>query len=124
MIEREEKGSVVLPKRYARKLTFYARALGMRYDKFARGPPKGFPKRQGRESGIREKENLMTLLKSIALYNGRTRVNEEDFNEFRRLWKYINFKFNYFKLGDTVDIELELERRTIEKRTCECSTRR
>ena len=54
-----------------------------------------------------EKENLMTLLKSIALYNGRTRVNKEDFNEFRRLWRYINFNFNYFKLDDTVDMEAE-----------------
>ena len=98
LIKREEKASVVLPRHYARKLTYYARFLGMRYDKFARGPPKDFPKRQGRESGIRPKENLMTLLKSIALYNGRTRVNEEDFDEFRRLWRYINFKFNYFKL--------------------------
>jgi len=105
LIKREEKASVVLPRHYARKLTFYARALGMRYDRFARQPPKGFPKRQGRESGIRIKENLMTLLKSIALYNGRTRVNKEDFNEFRRLWKYINFKFNYFTLDDTVDME-------------------
>jgi len=104
LIKREEKAIVVLPRYYARKLTFYARALGMRYDKFARQPPEGFLKRQGRESGIRIKENLMTLLKSIALYNGRTRVNKEDFNEFRRLWRYMNFKFNYFKLDDTIDV--------------------
>jgi len=43
--------------------------------------------------GIRTKENLMAFLKSIALYKGSRTVQHEDIEEFRRLYRWMNYSF-------------------------------
>ena len=43
--------------------------------------------------GIRAKENLMTFLKSVALYHGRSVVVREDYDELLRLYRFMNFSF-------------------------------
>jgi len=43
--------------------------------------------------GVRALENLSTYVKSVALYNGRQKVTEDDFNEFLWLFNWMNFKY-------------------------------
>jgi len=88
---REEKTKVTLPPKYAKKLNIYALLLAKRLEAFSRKSPSDMRK-ENRLVGIRAKENLMTLLKAIALYHGRTIVKREDFEEFRRLYRYMNYK--------------------------------
>jgi hypothetical protein len=49
-------------------------------------------KKENRLIGIRAKENLMTFLEAIALYHGRTIVTKKDFEEFRKLYRFMNYK--------------------------------
>lgn len=44
--------------------------------------------------GIRLQKQLQHLMKGHALMNGRTEVNEEDYQFILELSDYINFKFN------------------------------
>jgi hypothetical protein len=90
--KREEKTEVKLQKHYARDLNIYALLLARRLEMFSRKSPTDM-NRENRLVGIRTKENLMTFLKAVALYHGRTIVKREDFEEFRKLYRYMNYKF-------------------------------
>ncbi len=81
---------VELPESLAGELTTYAIYLAHRIQKFA-----STKSVDGKDSlfGVRAKENLMTLLKSIALYNGNRTVEKEDLKELMHLYKYMNFNF-------------------------------
>jgi hypothetical protein len=92
--KRVEKAVVTLPKKYSKKLNMYAILLAKRLEKFSRKSPIKQTQERARLLGIRTKENFMALLKSIALYNGRTAVTNRDFEEFRRLYHYMNYKFH------------------------------
>jgi len=93
VFKREEKVKVTLPERYAKELNLYAILLAKRLEKFSRKSPIRETEERERLLGIRTKENLMTFLKSIALYNGGTTVTQEHFDEFVRLYEYMNYKF-------------------------------
>jgi hypothetical protein len=87
---REEKTKVTLSPKYAKKLNIYALLLARRLEAFSRKSPNSV-KNESRLIGIRAKENLMTFLKAIALYHGRTAVTKEDFEEFRKLYHFMNY---------------------------------
>lgn len=89
--KREEKVKVKMPSHYAKSLNIYAVLLARRLDAFSRKSPSDMQK-ESRLVGIRTKENLMTFLKAMALYHGRTTVTKSDFIEFRKLYRYMNYK--------------------------------
>ena len=91
--KRQKKSKVTLPRKYARKLTPYALTLARDLESFSRNCP--IEKAQEmRLLGIRCKENLMTFLKAIALYRGRKIVRRADFEEFHRLYSWMNYQFH------------------------------
>jgi hypothetical protein len=89
--KKEEKTKVKLSPKYSKKLNIYAILLARRLEAFSRKSPCDMRK-ENRLIGIRTKENLMTLLKAIALYHGRSVVKKRDFEEFRRLYRHMNYK--------------------------------
>jgi hypothetical protein len=89
--KREERDEVKLPKQYAEKLTAPALILSRELEKISRKDP--MSKQQGSLIGIRPKENFMTLLKAIALYNGSHTVQKEHYDEFIRLFRWMNYRF-------------------------------
>lgn len=96
IIKREEKAEVELPKKYAVALNIFALVMARRIESVAHHPKTVFNGEASDEQlcGIRSKENLMGLLKAIALYHGRRIVIREDFDELRALYRFMNFKFN------------------------------
>jgi hypothetical protein len=86
-VKREETSVVNLPGQYARELDFYAKMMANNVERAARA--------YTRESlvGIRAKENLMTLLKAIALYDGCSTVRREHMDELLELYQYMNFEY-------------------------------
>ena len=93
LIKREEKAKVKLPKQYADGLNIYALILAKKIEKIASNPKTVF-KGDNELCGIRAKENLMTFLKAIALYDGRTTVMKKDMEELDRLYRWMNYNFN------------------------------
>lgn len=91
--KRKKKANVTLPRKYAKKLTPYAITLARELEKFSRKSPIKKAEEM-RLLGIRCKENLMTFLKSIALYKGRETVQKKDFEEFQGLYRWMNYQFN------------------------------
>lgn len=91
--KRKKKAKVTLPRKYAKKLTPYAITLARELENFSRKSPIKKTEEM-RLLGIRCKENLMTFLKSIALYKGRKVVQKEDFEEFQGLYRWMNYQFN------------------------------
>lgn len=81
---------VELPENLANRLTIPAIFLAKKIQKFA--STKSVDEKESL-FGVRAKENLMTLLKSIALYNGHRTVNEKDLKELISLYEYMNFNF-------------------------------
>jgi len=92
VLKREEKATVKLSKPYADLLNAFALFLAQRIEEVASHPKTVF-EGDNRLCGIRAKENLMTLLKAIALYHGRDIVTRKDFDEMTRLYRFMNFKF-------------------------------
>jgi hypothetical protein len=92
VIKRREKATVKLPKKYSDRLTPLALKLSSRIEDAASHPKTVF-EGSNKLCGIRAKENLMTFLKAIALYHGRTSVIRKDFNELKRLYHFMNFRF-------------------------------
>jgi hypothetical protein len=90
--KREEKVEVKLPKYYAEKLTLPALILSRRLEGFSRLDP--ISKKQGSLIGIRPKENFMTFLKAIALYNDSNTVQKEHLDIFLKLFRWMNYDFN------------------------------
>jgi hypothetical protein len=91
--KRKKKVKVVLPKKHSRQLNPYAITLARELENFSRKSPIETADEM-RLLGIRCKENLMTFLKSIALYHGRKTVRKKDFEEFTGLYRWMNYKFN------------------------------
>jgi hypothetical protein len=89
-LKREEGVDVRLPSYYTGVLTPYAKALACAVNEFAKKPDLD----SDRVFGVRFKENLMTYLKAIALYDGCYRVRQQHFDEFRELFHFMNFRFN------------------------------
>jgi hypothetical protein len=81
---------VELPESLASELTNYAVFLARRIQNFASA---NSVSKKDSLFGVRAKENLMTLLKSIALYNGNRTATKEDFKELMSLHRYMNFYF-------------------------------
>jgi len=96
----EEQVEVELPEDLLKPIDFFAQRLAERYDQFCTKPPKDMDTGTPRSFGLREKENLMILLKAIALYDGRTRVERQDIRKLVALWKYMNFDFRRFDYYD------------------------
>ena len=94
--KREEKSTVVLPKHYARALNSYAKLLSRRLERFSKTSSMRKTEAQ-RLVGVRPKENLMTLLKAIALYHGCTTVRKEHFKELQELYNFMNYDFRKIK---------------------------
>lgn len=92
-LKRRKKAKVTLPRKYAKKLTPYAITLARELENFSRKSPIKKAEEM-RLLGIRCKENLMTFLKSIALYKGRKIVQKKDFEEFQGLYRWMNYQFN------------------------------
>lgn len=98
VFQRREKIKVNLPDRYARALTPYAVLLSRKLEKFSRKSPLQKAVERNRLLGIRPKENMMGLLKAVALYHGRQMVKEADFEEFQRLYRHMNYEMR--EIGD------------------------
>jgi len=92
--KREEKVEVTLPPHFSKHLKIYSVYLAKQLERFSRKSPIKETNERDRLLGIRAKENLMAFLKSIALYHGSTTVQQEHFDEFARLYEYMNYKFN------------------------------
>jgi hypothetical protein len=92
LLKREEKVDVTLPEKFSSRLNILALILARKVDERASHPKTVF-NGESELCGIRAKENLMTFLKSIALYRGRDVVTESDFDELRRLYRFMNFNF-------------------------------
>lgn len=90
-LKREEKVDVSLPTIYAEKLTLPAKILSRYLERFSKIDP--ISKKQGSLIGIRPKENFMTLLKAIALYNGSNSVQQEHLDIFYDLFRWMNYNF-------------------------------
>lgn len=97
-LKTKKKTVVKLPKKYSDKLTKLAILLAKRIDNVASHPKTVF-EGDNELCGIRAKENLMTLLKAIALYHERSVVVREDFDELLRLYRFMNFSFR--KINDS-----------------------
>ena len=76
---------VVLPDSYSMTLKMGAKILAKETEKWTNSPDELI--------GVRALENLSTYVKSVALYNGRQKVTEDDFNEFLWLFNWMNFKY-------------------------------
>jgi hypothetical protein len=98
--KRNKKVTVILDRRYAKKLTRPAILLARELERFSRRDP--ISKMNGSLIGIRAKENFMTLLKSIALYHGRRIVEKSDYLEFMRLFHWMNYDFNKIDEAESV----------------------
>jgi hypothetical protein len=92
VLKRREKRAVELPKKYSDKLNVLALSLARKIEAAASRPKTVF-EGDNKLCGIRAKENLMTFLKAIALYHGRSVVVREDFDELLRLYRFMNFSF-------------------------------
>jgi hypothetical protein len=90
-IKREEKTVVECPEVFMKALNPYVAVIAKEIDNFAR--KSSVESVRKREFGVRLKENLITYLKSIALYDGHTFVRMKHFEEFKRLFPFMNFKF-------------------------------
>ena len=91
-LKAKEKTIVKLPKQYSDRLNPLALLLARRIENAANHPKTVF-EGDNKLCGIRAKENLMTLLKAIALYHERSVVVREDFAELMRLYRFMNFGF-------------------------------
>ena len=76
---------VVLSDSYTMTLKMCAKILARETEKWTNSPDELI--------GVRALENLSTYVKSIALYNGRQKVTEDDFNEFLWLFNWMNFRY-------------------------------
>lgn len=92
VLKKEERKIIKLPRKYSNRLSALALFLAGRIEKVARHPKTVFGG-SNKLCGIRAKENLMTFLKAIALYQGRSIVVREDFDELLRLYHFMNFNF-------------------------------
>ena len=75
---------VKLPSYVASRLSTPAIFMAKKTEKFSR---------KGDLIGIRYKEQFQTYLKSIAYSNGHRAVTEDDYEEFRELYGFMNYKF-------------------------------
>jgi hypothetical protein len=92
--KREEKTCVLCPDRFKEMLNPYVDSIAREIDKFSKTSGISSLKEKERKFGIRLKENLITYLKSIALYDGYEQVRRIHFEAFKRIFPFMNFKFN------------------------------
>lgn len=96
VIKREKKEDVKCPKQYSDKITPYAVMMAKRIENVASHHKTVYGDRYKNDDqlfGVRSKENLISFLKAIALYDGRNTVIRKDFDEFVNLYRFMNFKF-------------------------------
>jgi hypothetical protein len=101
-LKAKEKTIVKLPKQYSDRLNSLALFLAKRIENAANHPKTVF-EGDNRLCGIRAKENLMTLLKAIALYHERSVVGREDFAELLKLYGFMNFNFR--EIDESCDLK-------------------
>jgi hypothetical protein len=92
--KREEKTRVECQDHYKEMLNPYVDSIAREIDKFSKTSGITSLKDRERKFGIRLKENLITYLKSIALYNGYEEVRRIHFEAFKLIFPFMNFKFN------------------------------
>jgi hypothetical protein len=94
VIKREEPEIVLCHPHVAERLNPYVDIVARQIDGFARKANIESLKGKQRRFGVRLKENLITYLKSIALYDGFRVVKSEHFDEFDSMFPFMNFEFN------------------------------
>lgn len=93
-LKREEKAFVFCPAPYKRELDPYVQVIADEIDRFSRQASIPALRNKRRKFGVRLKENLITYLKSLALYDGYTSVRKHHLEEFTELFEFMNFQFN------------------------------
>jgi hypothetical protein len=93
-LKREKPDSVKCPESFERDLDPFVHIIAKEIDKFSRTSSIAALKSKDRVFGVRIKQNLITYLKSIALYNGQTTVTRKHFDTFEELSNFMNFEFN------------------------------
>lgn len=93
-LKREEKAFVFCPPPYKRELDSYVEVIADEIDRFSRKSSIASLRGKRRKFGVRLKQNLITYLKSMALYDGYTMVRKAHLEEFKELFQFMNFDFN------------------------------
>lgn len=101
-LKREEGTHVDCADAYKTELDKYVDVIAREIDAFSRKSSIPTLRGKQRKFGVRMKENLITYLKSLALYDGCTNVRRKHLEEFKELFHFMNFRFNNI---DDVDIE-------------------
>lgn len=93
-IKREEKVDVEFPKPLMAKLDPQVSAIASSIDRFSRKT--SIPALNGRvrSFGVRMKQNLITYVKAIALYDGYEIVRKSHIKEYQSLFPFMNYSFN------------------------------
>lgn len=93
-----KESKVDLPTRFARKLERYSlricEDMTDYIEELCNSRNWRFNRKLERELPFRTQMRLQKFLKAIALLNGRNRVKALDFVEFKRLFKFMNLRFN------------------------------
>jgi hypothetical protein len=92
--KREEPAEVICPDHIKLRLDPYVSIIATEVDEFSTKSSIPALTEKDRKFGVRFKENLITYLKSIALYDGYTTVREKHFERFEELFPFMNFQFN------------------------------
>jgi hypothetical protein len=93
--KREEKEEVECAERYKAMLNPYTYSIAEEIDKFSSKAKISALKDRERKFGVRLKQNLITYLKSIALYEGYVQVRRKHFEKFKELFPLMNYQFRY-----------------------------
>jgi len=94
-LKREEKAIVLCAPPYKRELDPYVSCIASEIDRFSRQSSIRSLKNRERKFGVRLKENLITYLKAIALYDGYEYVRRKHLDSFKELFHFMNFQFDY-----------------------------
>jgi len=93
-LRREEKTHVDCADAYKTELDKYVDVIARAIDEFSQKSSIPSLRKKQRKFGVRLKENLITYLKSLALYDGCTNVRRKHFEEFKELFHFMNFQFH------------------------------
>ena len=92
-LKREERTHVDCADAYKTELDKYVDVIAREIDEFSQKSSIPSLRDKQRKFGVRMKENLITYLQSLALYNGYTSVRRKHFEVFKGLFHFMNFQF-------------------------------
>jgi len=101
-LKREEGAHVDCADAHKTELDKYVDAIAREIDAFSKRSSIPTLRGKQRKFGVRMKENLITYLKSLALYDGCTSVRRRHLEEFKELFHFMNFQFR-----DIDDVNVE-----------------